>query len=270
MNHTVAEEDLKVISGLLEEWRRTGRIGGLEYDLLLDKIKNLYETVRFDGGRHDEATPCREAAPTVSREPEPHVAAGAVPSETTVTHTDTCQRTGCKNVRTPYDDGEEMTCIETVHRYFVTEPVAAEKTAQRHTEERTGQAEAAPNAACGTDTPDSGGNLSDVRRPVLGEIMGTGVRTFADTLNAPVADVASVLGHEKAGSLRRMIGLNDRYMFIRDLFGGDAAAYEEALSLLDGFTSIEDAMLFIHDRYGWNSSSEAALLLSDMLARKLL
>ena len=54
--------------------------------------------------------------------------------------------------------------------------------------------------------------------------MGTGVRTFADTLNAPVADVASVLGHEKAGSLRRMIGLNDRYMFIRDLFGGDADA----------------------------------------------
>ncbi|MFR7708471.1 MAG: hypothetical protein ACLUZZ_05220 [Alistipes inops] len=100
--------------------------------------------------------------------------------------------------------------------------------------------------------------------------MGTGVRTFADTLNAPVADVASVLGHEKAGSLRRMIGLNDRYMFIRDLFGGDADAYEEALSRLDGFTSIEDAMLFIHDRYGWNSSSEAALLLSDMLARKLL
>ena len=59
-------------------------------------------------------------------------------------------------------------------------------------------------------------------------------------------------------------------MFIRDRFGGDADAYEEALSRLDGFTSIEDAMLFIHDRYGWNSSSEAALLLSDMLARKLL
>ena len=55
-----------------------------------------------------------------------------------------------------------------------------------------------------------------------------------------------------------------------DLFGGDADAYEEALSRLDGFTSIEAAMLFIHDRYGWNSSSEAALLLSDMLARKLL
>ena len=51
MNHTVAEEDLKVISGLLEEWRKTGRLGGLEYDLLLDKIKSLYETVRFGGGQ---------------------------------------------------------------------------------------------------------------------------------------------------------------------------------------------------------------------------
>ena len=65
MNHTVAEEDLKVISGLLEEWRKTGRLGGLEYDLLLDKIKSLYETVRFGGGQHDESTPCREAASVV-------------------------------------------------------------------------------------------------------------------------------------------------------------------------------------------------------------
>lgn len=159
--------------------------------------------------------------------------------------------------------------IETVHRYFVTEPVAAENL-QGAAEGTDDRAEALPTVPCEADTPDCGSNLSDTRRPVLGEVMGTGVRTFADTLNAPVADVASVLGHEKAGSLRRMIGLNDRYMFIRDLFGGDADAYEEALSRLDGFTSIEDAMLFIHDRYGWNSSSEAALLLSDMLARKLL
>ena len=269
MNHTVAEEDLKVISGLLEEWRKTGRLGGLEYDLLLDKIKSLYETVRFGGGQHDESTPCREAASVGSLEPEPSVSAGVFPLEPTEAHTAAYQRPGGTTVRALYDDGEGMARIETVHRYFVTEPVAAENL-QGAAEGTDDRAEALPTVPCEADTPDCGSNLSDTRRPVLGEVMGTGVRTFADTLNAPVADVASVLGHEKAGSLRRMIGLNDRYMFIRDLFGGDADAYEEALSRLDGFTSIEDAMLFIHDRYGWNSSSEAALLLSDMLARKLL
>ena len=189
--------------------------------------------------------------------------------ESTEAHTAAYQRPGGTTVRALYDDGEGMARIETVHRYFVTEPVAAENL-QGAAEGTDDRAEALPTVPCEADTPDCGSNLSDTRRPVLGEVMGTGVRTFADTLNAPVADVASVLGHEKAGSLRRMIGLNDRYMFIRDLFGGDADAYEEALSRLDGFTSIEDAMLFIHDRYGWNSSSEAALLLSDMLARKLL
>ena len=195
--------------------------------------------------------------------------AGVFPLEPTEAHTAAYQRPGGTTVRALYDDGEGMARIETVHRYFVTEPVAAENL-QGAAEGTDDRAEALPTVPCEADTPDCGSNLSDTRRPVLGEVMGTGVRTFADTLNAPVADVASVLGHEKAGSLRRMIGLNDRYMFIRDLFGGDADAYEEALSRLDGFTSIEDAMLFIHDRYGWNSSSEAALLLSDMLARKLL
>ena len=94
MNHTVAEEDLKVISGLLEEWRKTGRLGGLEYDLLLDKIKSLYETVRFGGGQHDESTPCREAASVGSREPEPSVSAGVFPSEPTEAHTAAYQRPG--------------------------------------------------------------------------------------------------------------------------------------------------------------------------------
>ena len=228
MNHTVAEEDLKVISGLLEEWRKTGRLGGLEYDLLLDKIKSLYETVRFGGGQHDESTPCREAASVGSREPEPSVSAGVFPLEPTEAHTAAYQRPGGTTVRALYDDGEGMARIETVHRYFVTEPVAAENL-QGAAEGTDDRAEALPTVPCEADTPDCGSNLSDTRRPVLG-----------------------------------------RYMFIRDLFGGDADAYEEALSRLDGFTSIEDAMLFIHDRYGWNSSSEAALLLSDMLARKLL
>ena len=126
MNHTVAEEDLKVISGLLEEWRKTGRLGGLEYDLLLDKIKSLYETVRFGGGQHDESTPCREAASVGSREPEPSVSAGMFPSEPTEAHTAAYQRPGGTTVRALYDDGEGMARIETVHRYFVTEPVAAE------------------------------------------------------------------------------------------------------------------------------------------------
>ena len=47
MDHTVAREDLKVISGLLEDWNRKGSIDTLEYDLLLDKIKSLYQAVRF-------------------------------------------------------------------------------------------------------------------------------------------------------------------------------------------------------------------------------
>ena len=79
------------------------------------------------------------------------------------------------------------------------------KTCKELREGTDDRAEALPTVPCEADTPDCGSNLSDTRRPVLGEVMGTGVRTFADTLNAPVADVASVLGHEKAGSLRRMI-----------------------------------------------------------------
>lgn len=171
MNHTVAEEDLKVISGLLEEWRKTGRLGGLEYDLLLDKIKSLYETVRFGGGQHDESTPCREAASVGSREPEPSVSAGVFPLEPTEAHTAAYQRPGGTTVRALYDDGEGMARIETVHRYFVTEPVAAENL-QGAAEGTDDRAEALPTVPCEADTPDCGSNLSDTRRPVWAKSWG--------------------------------------------------------------------------------------------------
>lgn len=59
-------------------------------------------------------------------------------------------------------------------------------------------------------------------------------------------------------TLRGAIGLNDRFMMIRDLFGGDAAAFDAAVSDLERFTSLEEALLYINDTYDWNPQSRAA------------
>lgn len=274
MNHTIAEEDLKVISGLLEEWKRQGSVGELEYDLLLDKIKNLYETVRFgkevsaprETVVHESVAAQVEGSEATSDTPAPvREEKGATGSEPRVR----LHAGRSSTVRALYDDGEVFVA-GTSHKYFVTEsatdivpdtPAAAEENGATRAE-RGGEDTAA--AVVPPVVP------VESKRPVLGEVIGGGGRTFADTLHGPVTDVATRLGHEKASSLRQLIGLNDRYMFVRDLFGGDAEAYEEAVSALDGCASIEDAMLYIHDRYGWNASSQAAVLLTDMLARKLL
>ena len=103
---------------------------------------------------------------------------------------------------------------------------------------------------------------------VLGEVMNHDVRTIADTI-APARDIASALSHgSRVTELRRAIGLNDKFLLIRDLFGGNAAAYEQAVSELDAFDDFDDCMIHIAEHYAWNPDSDGARLLMELLERK--
>lgn len=105
---------------------------------------------------------------------------------------------------------------------------------------------------------------------VLGEVINHDVQTLADTI-APPRDRASVLlRNEPVTDLRRAIGINDRFLLIRDLFGGDGAAYEAAIDALNGFDNLDDCMIYIAEHYAWNPNSDGAVLLMELLERKYL
>ena len=50
---------------------------------------------------------------------------------------------------------------------------------------------------------------------------------------------------EPVTDLRRAIGINDRFPLIRDLFGGDGAAYEAAIDALNGFDNLDDCVIYM-------------------------
>ena len=103
---------------------------------------------------------------------------------------------------------------------------------------------------------------------VLGEVINHDVQTLADTI-APPRDVASeLLRNEPVTDLRKAIGLNDRFLLIRDLFDGDGEAYERAIEALNGFEDLDDCMIYIAENYAWNPNSDGAKLLMDLLERK--
>ena len=105
---------------------------------------------------------------------------------------------------------------------------------------------------------------------VLGEVIAHG-ETLGDALarNATHDDLASRVAATRTDGLRGSIGINDKFLLIRDLFGGDSQAYEEAVSALEQFTDLDEAMLYLHDHYAWNPDSEGVKLLVELLVRKL-
>ena len=98
---------------------------------------------------------------------------------------------------------------------------------------------------------------------VLGETVES-VTTIADTIIA-----APSVGESTAvDSLRAAITVGNRFMLVRDLFGGDEALYERTITLLDQMESLDDSIIYIAENFVWRPSSEGAKLIVDLLQRK--
>lgn len=103
---------------------------------------------------------------------------------------------------------------------------------------------------------------------VLGDVINHDVQTLADTI-APHRGATSELRRgEPVTDLRRAIGINDKFLLIRDLFGGDGSAYEEAIGALNAFEDFDECMIYIAENYAWNPNSDGAKFMMELLERK--
>lgn len=293
MNHSKAEEDLRVITGLLRDWAHTRRISGLEYDLLLDKLKGLYELVRFadvtgsDEGCPEPAQP--EAPATAEAEPapqpteqpreevRPQAPAAEQPAAEVRPEPEMPARPAAvveapaeekdihrKTVRALYDDEPSVSDEDIAATLrMMSDAVGAVCCAAERS-----RAAVAEQSQRGADACATGESM--VRAAVLGETIGQGGETVADRLQYTAPRTTADVCRGRAASLREMIGLNDRYLLMNELFGGNADLYEETIGRLDEMTSIEDAVIWLNDRFHWDGESAAAQLLSDLLVRKLM
>ena len=86
--------------------------------------------------------------------------------------------------------------------------------------------------------------------------------------------VAKETAIQKNIPLKKMnIGLNDRISFVKHLFKGDIAGYEETIGKLNEFTSYEEALSYLHNeikpRYDdWQDAEEYEFRLLQLLELK--
>lgn len=144
-----------------------------------------------------------------------------------------------------------------------SEPVSEESEPEEPVGEKPGTTGNVPTAGPFVQSP-----VAAEGGAVLGEVINHDVRTLADTIAPPRDMAAEIARSEPVTDLRRAIGINDRFLMIRDLFGGDADAYEQAITELDGFHDLDECMIYIAENFAWNSSSDGARFLMELLERK--
>ena len=100
---------------------------------------------------------------------------------------------------------------------------------------------------------------------VLGDVMmENSAPALGDTFHA-----ARTVENGPVRSLKGSIGLNDKFMIIRTLFGGDAELYEHTIDELEEFTDLDEALLYLHDNFRWKPDNEGVNMLVGLLMRKL-
>jgi len=82
-------------------------------------------------------------------------------------------------------------------------------------------------------------------------------------------DIADQFRLKQKSALSEMIGLNDRFLFISGVFGGNTGAYEEALVKLGKAENLPDAKAIIMSFTGDDLENEAVNQLLELVKRKL-
>jgi len=111
--------------------------------------------------------------------------------------------------------------------------------------------------------------LSDT--PIIADKFIQPASSFHDQLRSKEADnnLSDKLVLKPISNLSDAIGLNDRFLFISEIFNEDNEAYLQAITRLDNAISLTDARAVIMSYTGDNLENDAVTQLLDLVKRKL-
>ncbi len=97
--------------------------------------------------------------------------------------------------------------------------------------------------------------------------------TVNDKLKSDKApSIVDNMQKQKINNISRSISINQRFIFIKELFEGSLDNYEKALSKLDSLTSWEEANIFIEENiatvHNWDISKESVADFTEIIERR--
>jgi hypothetical protein len=93
-----------------------------------------------------------------------------------------------------------------------------------------------------------------------------------DKLKAEVIELAAALNDTPVRDLKKAIGVNDRYVFINQLFRGDEVMYERSIKTINGFRILPEAEYWMERelkvKLGWDENREATRHFYQLVKRR--
>ena len=110
------------------------------------------------------------------------------------------------------------------------------------------------------------------RSKEVNDVIGMSGTSLNDKLKSEVADLKSALNDAPVRDLKKAIGVNDRYVFINQLFRGDEVMYERSLKTINGFRILPEAECWMERelkvKLGWDENREATRHFYQLVKRR--
>jgi hypothetical protein len=108
----------------------------------------------------------------------------------------------------------------------------------------------------------------------LNELMASSDFSLNDKLKEQVLEVGHILTDAPIKDLKKAIGINDRFVFINELFRGDEVMYERSLKTINSFRIMAEAEYWIERelkvKLGWDDMKETTRHFYQLVKRRFL
>lgn len=81
-------------------------------------------------------------------------------------------------------------------------------------------------------------------------------------------DMQTKLQNKPIHDLTKAIGINDKFLFIKELFNNDSERYNQTLKHLNQLTDLNDAIIYLQENFEWDATNEVAINFIDLVRRK--
>ncbi|MBS1610843.1 MAG: hypothetical protein JSS70_19230 [Bacteroidetes bacterium] len=169
----------------------------------------------------------------------------------------------------------------------VAQPVVAEQPVEvaQETEEKQYNNYIKNNGNGSVKRKEQGGLLFDplVEIPTLShqngvkeinESVSSKQESLNDKLRRQSSEVGEILKESPIKDLRKAIGINDRFVFITELFRGDEAMYERSIKTINSFNIFPEAQYWINRelivKLGWDVDAETVKHFYQLVKRRFI
>ena len=95
--------------------------------------------------------------------------------------------------------------------------------------------------------------------------------TLAESLMHEDHSLAARLQQNPVSDLKSAIGINDKFLFVNELFGGSMEKYNKSIENLNDLKTLNGAMIYLNElkiELQWNNSNDAYQKLAELVRRK--